>query len=746
MRLEIDNFDGAGARDYTAALNAAARPKIVRRLNRPAAMSCGLVALGELAPPASGARIAWRLDSGAALFTGYVTQAERVYLGWNEAGPVHGCLLTAAGDEEQLDRLVFETRPAAVEKSAGEIVRELTPAGTEVGEVEDCGTVALLDPSLRKWSECAAEAANQARAAYSVLDGKIALRPIGERRFTIDETDANFAPDRLSLQLPDLAASDITVLGKSECDAHVKDYFIGDGSKLSFSLSTPPFGNRPSVRIEQEYAAALDPAWWTVTDPNEVVSVNSGCLWALGGGAAVTYAQAIELGGALQFQHGDVTFQGASDGVVGGLYDGANCLAGFRITKAGGQSTIAALVNGSVTGIPITTQPNHRYLLTTRLYATEAVRRAARFRSSKATWGGEDRVADVRAVLEVHDVDLNNLASVIAPAAVLYDGVLQNAPAFCDYVLLQANDLYCSLSYTRLLELANVCVRSALPGQPFRTRLAGAMMDGGECNASGRSLTFYSADVPAPNEQIVVEYRDAGAMQARVNTQLNPTEEVNGAGRSMVCEVVAPAPRTSDDCANAAQAMLDDATQAAWTGEYAQWSDFLPEDPWPGDVLHINAPSRGCVADVMVREAEIESVDPVNDRSRYRLTFANEAAAPIAVQARPATLAQRQKLALRDPAVFSLAGLPQAQVTSITSTQVTIDAGCEPAAGGGFELRLDDSGWGQQGGRNLIVRLNLRVITVPRLSRVVSYWIRQYDAAGHYSRWATLLHVDYPYD
>jgi hypothetical protein len=738
MTLEIDNFDGAGVCDYTAALEAASRPTIVRRLNQRATMSCALVALGSLAPPVTSARIAWRLDSGGAMFTGYLTQAERVYLGWNEAGPVYRYVLTASGDEELLDRQVFEPRPVLVQKSAGEIVRELTPAGTDVSRVEECGTLAELNPSLRNWSDCAAEAANQARAAYSALDGQVVLRPIGERAFTIDEADVNFSPDQLTLQSQDRLVNDITVLGKPECDAYVKDYFVGDGSKLSFSLSTSPEGNKSAVVFEQEYTAALDPAWWTVADPNGVVSVNRGCLWAQGGGASVKYA-AIEMAGALQLQHGDVTFQATSDGVIGGLYSGAVCVAGFQIAKAGGPSTISALVNGSVTGQSMTTQANHRYLLTTRFYATDAVRRAAWFRSSKGTAGGQDRAADVRIVLEVHDVDLNNLASMIAPAKVLYDDVIPNAPAFCDYVLLQASDLHCSLAYTRMLQLPNVSVRSALPGQAFRTRLVGAMMDGAECNVSGRSLTFYSAEAPAPNEQIVVEYRDAKTMAARVTV---PSSDV----RSMAVEVVSPEARTSDDCANAAPAMLDDMTQVAWAGEYRQWSDFLPDDTWPGDVLTLNVPSRGCAADMIVREVQVEAADVANERSRYALKFANESAAPVAIKTRPVTLGQAQKITPRDPAVFALAGLPQAQVTNITSTQVTLDAGCDAIAGGGFEVRWDDSGWGPLGGRNLAGQFAARVITLPRLSRVVSYWIRQYDSANRYSRWATLLHVDYPYE
>ncbi len=51
------------------------------------------------------------------------------------------------------------------------------------------------------------------------------------------------------------------------------------------------------------------------------------------GQSTVVFAEKIELGGALVLQHGDVVFNAASDGVLGGLYPNAisvaGCLAGF---------------------------------------------------------------------------------------------------------------------------------------------------------------------------------------------------------------------------------------------------------------------------------------------------------------------------------------------------------------------------------------------------------------------------------
>ena len=44
MRLTIDNLQGAGAVDYTAALDATVAPKVVRKLNKPASLELSLVA------------------------------------------------------------------------------------------------------------------------------------------------------------------------------------------------------------------------------------------------------------------------------------------------------------------------------------------------------------------------------------------------------------------------------------------------------------------------------------------------------------------------------------------------------------------------------------------------------------------------------------------------------------------------------------------------------------------------------
>src|SRR5205823_4776687 len=111
-------------------------------------------------------------------------------------------------------------------------------------------------------------------------------------------------------------------------------------------------------------------------------------------------------------------------------------------------------------------------------------------------------------VLEVHDIDPANPGSIVAPSTVLYDGVISGAPAFCTYALVNSPGLHCAIAFTRLIEAADTEVRSALPGQSYRTRLVGPLSSGGECNIySGPTLDFFSPYVPALNELIEVHYR-----------------------------------------------------------------------------------------------------------------------------------------------------------------------------------------------------------------------------------------------
>ena len=119
--------------------------------------------------------------------------------------------------------------------------------------------------------------------------------------------------------------------------------------------------------------------------------------------------------------------------------------------------------------------------------------------------------------LEVHDIDPANVGSLVAASTVLFDGLIVNASAFCNYASVNASNLQCAIAFTRFLSAADTEVRSALPGSSYRTRLVGGLSEGAECTViSGSTLDFFPQYVLAPNEVLEVHYRGAERAMARV--------------------------------------------------------------------------------------------------------------------------------------------------------------------------------------------------------------------------------------
>lgn len=760
MKMTIDHLDGAGPRDYSDALDAEREPRVRRRLNQPSELRAWLLSDDPalLVPPA-GARVVLSRKNGSAWFTGYLTAAPgHEYLGWNRHGPAYRYELVAHSDESLLNRKRAARRSPFVRRSAGSALRSLTsdlaPGGFDLGGIQEVATIAYYSagPQL-SWSEHARRLAVQARGCYRVHDGKVFFEAVGTRQHVLDESSPSFCPDGLILSSPQRRVNRVAVEGNYEPRAHVKDYFFADGYTLRFNLSESPF-LRTGTLVDEEYAS-LRPSYWAVADPTGAVSVNGGKMSVEGGSGAdratrVCFAELIEMGGALALQHGDFSFTGASDGVIGGLYSGdaesGACVAGFRVTPAGAQNTITPWINDAAAGSGITTVAGRRYVLTTRVYAGEAYRRRQTFHSSAhpagSGLGGETIPAAARIVLEVHEVDPNNPPTIVAPATVLFDGIVAGVPDYCAYVVLSAAQMHAAVAFTRLARLPDAVVRSCKPGQPYRTRLAGALSEGAECRVDATGLQFFSSSLPVEAEKIVVQYRTSAPSVAQLTDPAHaetPAWNGDDGVRDLVAKVEAPAPRTSEDCLNAAQAILDDLTQPSWLGEYRAWSDFLPSgDVLPGDAVSVVAPSRNANFEAIVREVEILMSDPPNDRAQYVIRFANDAAEPLAMEFASATTLPE----VFDP-VAALADLSAAEVTDIASTSIEVDAGAVPPPAGGVEVRRSDAGWGVTNDRNLIGRYSSRWLSLPRLSRVQDFYLRQYDGAS-YSRHSTLLHVDYP--
>ena len=100
-------------------------------------------------------------------------------------------------------------------------------------------------------------------------------------------------------------------------------------------------------------------------------------------------------------------------------------------------------------------------------------------------------------------------------------------PAFALYALANGNDLHAQIAYTRLQKIADVEVRSMIPGQSFRSRLPGALYDGGECYVSSAGELHFLSAVSAAGKRtdcgVVPGEREGHCARPRYRTALHPT-------------------------------------------------------------------------------------------------------------------------------------------------------------------------------------------------------------------------------
>jgi hypothetical protein len=780
MKLTIDNFDGLGLLDYTTFLDVSKSPSLVRKLNSPAQFNFGLVGAAiSFTVPVIGGRVILTLSNGNHLFTGYIAETPTYqYLGWADRALSYLYQVEALSDVMLMDQKAPPAHPPFVDRNAGNAFEQLTaealPGWFDVGGVIASDPIPYysVDPA-KKWTASAAQIAASGRCAYRDDNGDLLFAPLATNIYELAENAPTFSPSDLKLQSVNRLLNDLTILGPLEPGAHVKDYFCGDGFTTYFYMSQKPFTRSGAVAlynrvILNETYTELDPTHWTVTDPLGIITVSNGQLQVAGGTGTdgqtlLNFIEQVELGGTTTLEHGDVVFNGASDGVVGGLYAGAvsiaNCLAGFRITPSGGYCSIQALVEGTVTGTPLTTQAGHHYVFTTTLYPTEAYRMQQVFHSSLypsgSPRGGVAVACDVRIVMEIQDIDPTNPATQIASATVLFDDIIPSAPGFCTYALINAGNIQCSLAFTYIWLPVDALVRGTLPGEAPVTILTGSLLDGAQCQVTtAPALEFYPEYIPAANELLEVSYRGQGHAIARVIHSASIQAHQRGGDdgvRGGVREVGLPLPRTSADCEIAALALLDDAGQG-WSGEYQMWSQFLPgaaTDIFPGDGLAVNVPSRLATFTAIVREVEIQIMDIAAENSRYTLKFVDAGDPSLDFTFVAALMKQTQVLTpidVTEVGSYYLADLTDAQVTVVTSTTVTIDVGFTPVAGGGIEVRYSDEGWGIGYNGNLVGRYTSESFELTRYARAQTYFLKSYDASSppKYSRYSTALHVDYP--
>jgi hypothetical protein len=315
------------------------------------------------------------------------------------------------------------------------------------------------------------------------------------------------------------------------------------------------------------------------------------------------------------------------------------------------------------------------------------------------------------------------------------------APPSCTPVIVDSVSFLGSVASFELTRPGEVWVNCTATGSAAATQRLGASAQTSQAKVSSTGrMSFYPGNVPASGTLLRVNYRIGGRAVARMIVPASsPTS-------SLILTAEHPVTRTSADCENAALALLSTSTwpDGAWKGSYTCWNPHQIADIWPGDLLDVEAPSAEMSTELLVRSVQISATSCVPELLSYAASFANEWAEPLSlkvIEGAPLT-AWLPPTALTASTVLESAR--DLSVTSVSTTQIQVQADLTPPTGGGFEVRRSDWKFGAGDGADLVLRSPVANFTIVREAPVERYYVRMYDGATppNYSRFSSAIFVN----
>ncbi len=767
MRVTIDLFDGAGPVDYRPLIAARHPLKVVRKLNEPSQCSFGVTSAPRALDRSQNARVTVADDDGSCYFTGYVTTEPVLeYCGTGTEGPAYNTIITALSDEVLLDKQTLLARNGQIGQPVSALMTTLAANGGSA-IFDTTGVVAQENvghfvPKLSEtWSKNAGDLAGLARAGYRVLDGKLSLTPIGTPVHEYNEDDGTLSSESLTMSRSKSLINDVTLCGEIEPAMFATEFFLGDGITSTFDLNDRPFraALSNSTTIEDEFiGSAIDSRIWQIADPGSHFSLSAAGLTINGGSGLVGQTNvvaknAVEIGGALLVEATGVMLSTASDGLLLALCKGAvresNCFAGFRVKQAAGNVSIVPVVAGTENGASYAVRSGSLYTLRIRVYCAEHQRVQESFYSAgddgPTMFGGSLNAAGANLLLEIQEI----INGIPAPAVVLYDGSVGQAPAVCDLLLVDSSNISGSLKSVRVTTPTGAWVKTCPAGGGWETKRIGASSADGDCivETSG-SVRFYPTAIPRNGECVSVRYRTGKRSIARVS---QPQWDFNGVAISSCSmgTLTRPKARSSADCENGAIALLNSSCSrsSAIAGEYGmnvlEGAAESGEDVWPGDALAITSPSAALDAEVVVREVRMEMLSVSPQVLQYKIDFANDWAQELSLKVSASVPADASVPAPANAATINnLATL----TLSVNGANIAVDAGVTPPPGGGFEVRRRDWAFGPGTNSDLVLRSPVQHFSIPRWAACERYYVRMYDGSAPpaYSRFSSGIFLNLP--
>lgn len=295
-------------------------------------------------------------------FTGYVVnEPELEFIGSKNGQRVYGYKYQATSDEFVLSLKPIGIVPVFLNKPMGQILKALVekvhPGVFDVSGIQDGPLVAqyVVDPS-QKFIDISQDFCESASFKFYGKDKKLFFKPQDTSGdiITVDGNNKHFTPARLEVRVdPTPVSNDVIVLGSTEPQSYVHEYFLGSGLDSSFPLVSSVFGADTAVLIDESFSGSSIGNGWDVAG-GSYLRVDSGYLNCLGGdgswGTRIQSSSPIPMDGRLRVMHGEWDFVSSGQGVVGGFWAStpssslSGCLFGLRVDGL----TMSPVVGGTV--------------------------------------------------------------------------------------------------------------------------------------------------------------------------------------------------------------------------------------------------------------------------------------------------------------------------------------------------------------------------------------------------------------
>jgi hypothetical protein len=149
-------------------------------------------------------------------------------------------------------------------------------------------------------------------------------------------------------------------------------------------------------------------------------------------------------------------------------------------------------------------------------------------------------------------------------------------------------------------------------------------------------------------------------------------------------------------------------------------------------------------SELLVRNVEISATSCAPELLSYTVAFANEWAETLSLKMNEGAPFSAWLPPTALTASTALTSARDLLVSSVSTTQIQVQAGLTPPTGGGFEVRRSDWKFGAGDGADLVLRSPVANFTIVREAPVERYYVRMYDGATppNYSRFSSAIFVN----